>query len=73
LSVTSNFGANPCFLAGGGCYACRTRAQLRRGKEHDFTTVTIRPYRLDFDPALMQGIWLCDRELRNAFGQADGT
>jgi hypothetical protein len=21
---------------GGRCYACRTRAQLRRGKEHDF-------------------------------------
>jgi hypothetical protein len=28
---------------GGGCYACRTRAQLPRGKEHDIATVTARP------------------------------
>jgi ABC-2 type transport system ATP-binding protein len=25
---------------GGGCYACRTRVQLRRRKEHDFPAVT---------------------------------
>jgi hypothetical protein len=27
---------------GGGCYACRTRVQLRRRKEHDFPAMTRR-------------------------------
>ena len=28
---------------GGECYACRTRPQLRRGKEHDLAAVTTKP------------------------------